>query len=196
MDDATLKLGSVTITESTVSVVFEKTAKVIEPRGYVAIDTNERGLDLATSKGELLKYDLSELPRLHHVYFEKRRAIQRKFWGNRRKSQMLQVRYRERERHRAEQLMHRVSKSVVEKAKESSFGIVLKDIKHIRSLVNRKVLAVNKFNGKIQWISVCSKRLKRRLNSWPFRELQSFIEYKARWEGISIIYVNPRGTSQ
>ncbi|MBS7617936.1 hypothetical protein KEJ25_04935 [Candidatus Bathyarchaeota archaeon] len=65
MDDATLKLGSVTITESTVSVVFEKTAKVIEPRGYVAIDTNERGLDLATSKGELLKYDLSELPRLH-----------------------------------------------------------------------------------------------------------------------------------
>jgi len=196
LSDATLKLGSVTVTASTVTVVFSKTAEAIEPKGYVGIDVNERSLDYATSEGELFNYDLSELPRIHHVYFKKRRDIQRRFCGDRRKSKKLQAKYRIREKHRTEQLMHRVSKIVVEKAKEKAFGIILENIKHIRKAVNRKVLGVNKFNGKVQHISKHSKKLKRRLNSWSFRKLQNFIEYKAKWEGVSVIYVNPGGTSQ
>ena len=35
-----------------------------------------------------------------------------------------------------------------------------------------------------------------RMNSWTFRELQRQIEYKASWEGIAVVYVNPRGTSR
>lgn len=196
LTDPTLKLGSVTMTASTVTVVFSKTAEVIEPRGYVAIDTNERSLDWATSRGELFKYDLSELPKIRHAYFEKRRTIQRRFCGDRRKSQKLQAKYREREKHRTEQLMHLVSKDVVKRAKENGLGIILEQIRHIRKSINRKVLGVNKFNGKVQRISKHSKRLKRRLNSWSFRKLQNFIEYKAKWEGIPIIYVSPRNTSQ
>ncbi|MGQ9469503.1 MAG: RNA-guided endonuclease TnpB family protein, partial [Nitrososphaerales archaeon] len=67
---------------------------------------------------------------------------------------------------------------------------------HIRTSVNRKVLGINKFNGKIQGISKYSKKLKRRLNSWSFRRLQNFIEYKAKWEGTPVIYVTPKNTSQ
>jgi len=196
LSNPTLKLGSVTVTASTIAVAFSKTAEAIEPKGYVGIDTNERTLDCAKSDGGLEKYDLGELPRIHHTYFEKRRAIQRRFWGDRRKSQMLQTKYREREKHRTEQLMHLVSKDIIKKAKERGFGIILEQIKHIRRSVNRKVIGVNKFNGKVQRISKHSKRLKRRLNSWSFRKLQSFIEYKARWERMPVIYVNPRGTSQ
>ncbi len=33
------------------------------------------------------------------------------------------------------------------------------------------------------------------MNSWSYCELQRQIEYKARWEGIPVIYVNPYGTS-
>jgi putative transposase len=33
------------------------------------------------------------------------------------------------------------------------------------------------------------------MNSWSYAELQRQIEYKARWEGIPVIYVNPYGTS-
>jgi transposase len=48
LSDSTLKLGSVTVTASIVVVVFSRTAEVIEPRGYVGIDTNERSLDWTT----------------------------------------------------------------------------------------------------------------------------------------------------
>lgn len=123
------------MTASTVTVAFSKTAEVTEPKGYVAMDINEKSLDCATSNGELFRYDLNELPRIHHVYFEKRRKIQRKFCGDRRKSQELQAKYHERERHRTEQLMHLVSKDVVEKAKREGYGIILEQLKHIRKVI-------------------------------------------------------------
>ncbi|MBS7633970.1 IS200/IS605 family accessory protein TnpB-related protein [Candidatus Bathyarchaeota archaeon] len=157
------------------------------------IDTNERSLDCATSKGELFRYDLSELSRLHHVYFEKRRAIQRMFWGDRRKFQRLQAKYCERERYRTEHLLHGISKDIIERAKENHFGILLEDLKYIR---RAKDLALNRFNGKVQPVSRHIKRLKRRLNTWNFRKLQSYIKYKAKWEGIPVSYVDPWGASQ
>ena len=33
------------------------------------------------------------------------------------------------------------------------------------------------------------------MNSWSYGELQRQIEYKARWEGVKVIYVVARGTS-
>jgi putative transposase len=33
------------------------------------------------------------------------------------------------------------------------------------------------------------------LHSWNFRKLQFHIEYKAKLEGLPVVYVNPRGTS-
>ena len=196
LSDSTLKLGSVTVTASTVGVVFSKTVEATEPKGYVGVDINEKSLDCATSSVKVFRYDLAELKRIHHVYFEKRRHIQRRFCGDRRKSKKLQAKYHGREKHRTEQLMHRVSKKLVNLAKREGLAIILEDLKYIRKAVNQKVLGVNKFNGKLQRISKHSKRLKRRLNSWSFRKLQNYIEYKAKWEGVSVIYVNPRGTSR
>ena len=40
------------------------------------------------------------------------------------------------------------------------------------------------------------KRLNRKLGSWSFRELQTFIEYKAMELGKTVVLVNPRHTSQ
>ena len=37
--------------------------------------------------------------------------------------------------------------------------------------------------------------LNRRLHTWNFRKLQSYIEYKAKLEGLPVEYVNPRRTS-
>ncbi len=43
-------------------------------------------------------------------------------------------------------------------------------------------------NGQRRWY-------RGRMNSWSYAELQRQIEYKARWEGLPVIYVHPRGTS-
>ena len=34
-----------------------------------------------------------------------------------------------------------------------------------------------------------------RLNSWNYAKLQKFVEYKAKWEGIPIVYIKAKGTS-
>ncbi|MEM2848817.1 MAG: zinc ribbon domain-containing protein [Candidatus Bathyarchaeia archaeon] len=37
--------------------------------------------------------------------------------------------------------------------------------------------------------------MNRRLYSWNFRKLQSYIDYKAKLKGLVVIYVNPKNTS-
>jgi len=40
-----------------------------------------------------------------------------------------------------------------------------------------------------------TKNLSRRLHSWNFRRLQFYIEYKAKLEGLPVVYLNPKDTS-
>ena len=37
---------------------------------------------------------------------------------------------------------------------------------------------------------------RRRIALWPFRQLQSYIDYKARWAGVPVEYVSPSYTSK
>lgn len=71
---------------------------------------------------------------------------------------------------------HNVSKQIV----NSADTIVLENLKGIRK-------SRNKFMG---------KRLNRWLNSWTFYQLQSFIKYKAEFQGKRVVFVNPYLTSQ
>ncbi|MGQ9468391.1 MAG: zinc ribbon domain-containing protein [Nitrososphaerales archaeon] len=97
---------------------------------------------------------------------------------------------------RVNSILHKVSKVIVAHAKRLNKGIILEDIKGVRNSINKKVFALNKHNGKFQFISKHSKKLKRRLNTCSFRKLQSMVEYKARWEGITVVHVNPMNTSK
>nr|MDO8133201.1 hypothetical protein [Candidatus Njordarchaeum guaymaensis] len=94
--DATLKLGSVTLTACTVSVAFSKTAEITEPKGYVAYDTNERSIDGASVKQnqELVSesYDLSRVSEAKHGYFERVRRVQANYSADRRVARKIQRR--------------------------------------------------------------------------------------------------------
>jgi IS605 OrfB family transposase len=72
---------------------------------------------------------------------------------------------------------HIISKRLVAKAKDTGRAIALEDLKGIRS--QRTV----------------RKAQRRRHNSWGFRQLKSFIEYKAALAGVPVVVVDPRGTS-
>ena len=87
-----------------------------------------------------------------------------------------------REKQRVSQALHRVSTLIVEKARANNEAIVLERLKGIR-------YAHQKGNGE-------RTATRRRIALWPFRQLQSYVEYKARWAGVPLEYVSPAYTSK
>jgi putative transposase len=84
-----------------------------------------------------------------------------------------------RERRRVAHINHETSKQIVAEAlRIGASKIVMEDLRHLRSRIQ------------------AGKRVKARLHRWAFRQLQTFIEYKARAAGIAVEYVNPAFTSQ
>jgi IS605 OrfB family transposase len=73
--------------------------------------------------------------------------------------------------------LHRNSKNLVVFAKEARYAIALED------------LTLGNPSGR-------SRRMNRRLSSWPRAEIHRQIEYKAALEGVPVIKVNPRYTSK
>jgi len=200
LSDTSLKLGSVTLTVRMVSVAFSKTAEITKPESYVAYDTNEHSIDGANINGDgeltVESYDLSGVSETRHGYFERVRRVQSKYAKDRRVAGKIQRNWFTNQNNKVNTVLHQTSSAIVRQAKNNKQGIILEDLKHIRNTVNRKILVANNVGGRIQGISKHSKRLKRRLNSWSFRKLQNFIEYKALWEGVKVVKVSPRNTSR
>ena len=174
--DKTLKRGSITMTESYVVIAFSKEKSEAMPLRRVGYDLNEKSI--VGSDGTT--YDLSEVARLHTLYGIRRsrfyeghphdRRLKKKFAGSRR------------EKERVRQALHKVSTLIVEKARANNEAIVLERLKGIR-------YAHQKGNGE-------RTATRRRIALWPFRQLQSYIDYKARWAGVPLEYVSPAWTSK
>ena len=73
---------------------------------------------------------------------------------------------------------HRISKSLVAKAKGTGRGIAPEELKGIRDRTRFR------------------KAQRARMGGWAFHQLRAFIEYKAQREGIVLAIVDPRNTSR
>ena len=83
------------------------------------------------------------------------------------------------EMRRVRHVNHETSKAIVRQAVEAGVSkIVMEDLRHIRSRIK------------------AGRRMRARLHRWAFRQLQQFVEYKARAVGIAVEYVDPAYTSQ
>ena len=193
--EAGCRLRSATLTPNALCLAFSKRVDKVEPRGWAAVDVNEDNVTLATSNGEVEVYDLSKLKEAGYGYFAKRRAIQRRYHADRRVLKKVLSKLSKNYRSLISSELHKVSAAIVKLCKERGHGLIVEDLKGLRSSVNVKVKRFNPYNGKIQPISTRSKELKRRLNNWWFRRLLNQLEYKARWEGIPIKAVSPKGSS-
>lgn len=74
---------------------------------------------------------------------------------------------------------HVISKTVVESAERTGRGIALEDLTHIRGRVTAR-----------------GGDARDRLGGWGFAQLRSFIAYKSRLAGVTVVTVNPRNTSR
>ncbi len=174
--DKTLKRGSVIMTESSIIIAFSKDAPVKEPSRKVGYDLNEKSIVGSDES----RHDLSETARLHTLYGIRRSRFYERHPYDRRLRKKFAASRREKER--VNQVLHRVSALIVERARANNEAIVLERLKGIR-------YAHKRGNGE-------GKGKRRRIALWPFRRLQAYIDYKARWAGVPIEYVSPSFTSK
>jgi len=181
LGDPSWSLGSLTVVPGKIIVVLRKEPpKPYEPRAVIALDTNEDSLDGVHESGDssrLLRAPFDGVRRVQEVHFRRRRRLARKKAFDRRVARRLLDREGRRERHRVRQRLHRVSKGLVRLATEARAVIVLED------------LTLHGAGGR-------SRRMNRRLASWPRGEIHRQIEYKAALAGVPIIKVNPAWTSK
>ena len=174
--DKSLKRGSVTMTGSSIVIAFSKEVLLAEPYRRVGYDLNEKSI--VGSDGT--RHDLSEVARLHTLYGIRRSGFYERHPRDRRLKKKFASSRREKER--VSQALHRVSTLIVEKARANNEAIVLERLKGIR-------YAHQRGNGE-------TAARRRKIALWPFRMLQSYIDYKARWAGVPIEYVSPSYTSK
>ncbi len=181
LSDPSWGLGSLTIVPRKIILVVRKeTPTPCEPRAALALDTNEDSLDGVVAAGDKARpvtVPLDGVRRIQTVHFRRRRRLARKKAHDRRVQRILLDREGRRERNRVRQRLHRVSKALVRFARMRGAAIVLED------------LTLHGAGGR-------SRRMNRRLSSWPRSEIHRQIEYKAALAGVPIIKVNPAWTSK
>jgi len=181
LSDNTLQMHSFTLTSNSLSICYSKEVQPIEVYSFSGVDRNLRNLTVGNLKN-VIQYDLSKAVDIA----ENTRSIAKSFKRNdHRLCKKMYSKYGKRRRDRITQLLHHVSKAVVQKAKQEKSVIVVEDIRRIRQLYQRGNYQGSFYRG--------------RMNSWSFAEIKRQIEYKAAWEGIPVIQLSvkdTRGTSQ
>src|SRR5256712_2075152 len=179
--DSTWGLGSLTVIPGKIVLVVRKDVqRTYEPEGAIALDTNEDSLDgVVVSRERVVPTVLPfhGVRRIRETHFRRRRRLATKKAGDRRVMRRLLNREGRRERNRVRQRLHLVSKRLVQFAKDRKAAIVLEG------------LTLHGAGGR-------SRRMNRRLSSWPRGEIHHQIEYKAALEGVPVIKVNPAWTSK
>ena len=174
-----LTVRSVCLTASTLRISYSKQIDAIEkPAGLLGIDRNLDNITVATSSGEDIRFDLSKATEIKAKYRDVKSHFTR---SDARIRHKIFGKYGEKQRNKVNQIIHNVTKQVMKKAKKEKLGIAMEKIKGIRKLYRKGNGQGNRYRG--------------RINGWSYCEIQRQVEYKARWEGIPVVYVDAWGTS-
>lgn len=117
----------------------------------------------------------SHVNALRHRHRRLRKKLSAKFTTSARR---LYNRRKRKEKRFAAHVNHAISKRLVAEAQRTKRAIALEDLSGIRDRVRAR------------------QPQRATLHSWSFYQLRSFVEYKARMAGVSVILVDPRNTSR
>ena len=143
-----------------------------DPNGYLGIDLGIVNI-AADSDGKT--YSGNQVNGLRKRQAKLRGKLQAK--GTKAAKRLLVKRSRK-ERRFATNINHTIAKSIVAKAKDTGRGIALEDLSGIRDRITVR------------------HSQRRQHSSWAFRQLRTFIEYKAKLAGVVVKLVDPRNTSR
>ena len=143
-----------------------------EPQGFLGVDLGLKNL-AADSDGGV--YTGAHLANLRNRHARLRAKLQSK--GTKSAKRLLRRRRRKEGRF-SRDLNHRISKAIVRKAHDTGRGVALEDLKGIRGRVTVR------------------RPQRRAHHSWPFFQLRAMIAYKARLQGVPVVFVDPQDTSR
>jgi len=141
---------------------------------YLGVDRNTTGhccVAAIAKTGKVFKLGKSS-QHIHTKFSRMRKKLQ----AQGRKQELKQI--KRRESNIVKDINHKISRKIVEIAKQNQVGIKLEDLKQIRETTKTK------------------SSFKYSLNSWGFYQLQTMIEYKSRLLGIPVVYVASPYTSK
>jgi putative transposase len=175
--DPTLKVESFSMSWNGLSFCISKQVHPIIPQSIIGIDRNLRNVTVGNND-KVLFFKTNKLLSIKENTIHARSGFKRNDYRVKRK---FFQKFNQRMQHRTKKLIHRISKQIVEKAKQSESAIVFENLKGIRKLYR-------KGNGQ-------GNKYRRMMNGWQTYELQRQIQYKAEWEGLHVLYVDPKRTS-
>lgn len=178
LSDKSVKVKSFVITPDSVSFCIQKQVDEIQCTNTVGIDRNLKNVTVGNHE-KVTIYNMSDVPK---ITYRTRKIISTFKRSDHRIMQKIYSKLNNRKARRVKQFLNRISKDIIQKAKETKSMIVLEDIKGIRKLYRKGNYQGKKYRGM--------------MNSWSFYELQRQIQYKAAWEGIPVRFVNPKCTSK
>lgn len=146
---------------------------LVKPDRYIGVDLNTTGHCAVVGNpmtGKIIKLGKSA-QYIHEKYKNIRGDLQRK--GKYKKVKKI----KQRESNIVKDLNHKISRKIVDVAKENKCGIKLEALDGIRKAKS-------------------SRSFRYSLNSWSFYQMKEMIGYKAKLLGISVEYVEPAYTSQ
>jgi IS605 OrfB family transposase len=154
-------------------VVESEEAKPVTSGSTMGVDVGENNL-AAISLGKVFGGGPLRDKRDRHL------ALRRRLQSNGSQSARQKLRQVSgKEARRVKQTNHEISKAIVSEAVKAGVAkVAMEDLTHIRSRIR------------------AGKRMRGRLHRWAFRQLQTFVEYKAKAVGIVVEYVDPAYTSQ
>lgn len=144
---------------------------------FIGVDVGMNHLAVATTtEKKNVFFRGGDIKNLRNTFSTQRKRLQKK--GTRSAKRMLKH-LRERETRLMKNVNHVVSKQIIETAMQYKVPLI----------------AMENLTG-IRERTTVKKKQRYGHSSWAFRELQSFVEYKAKEKGLQIIFVNPAYTSQ
>jgi putative transposase len=156
--------------------------KPINSDNVIGVDFGRR--DIAVTSTEK-SWSGEGIKKTRDKYSRVRASLQKKASqgtrSTRRRARNILKRLSGRERRYQTWLNHNISKAIVTEAKLTNSIVAIEDLTGIRERTNQQPR---------------NKTERRRSNSWAFYQLRNFLEYKGIKEGVEVIAVNPRYTSQ
>lgn len=172
------KLCSVNVTESQISLQFSKEIFTRNPVGFIGVDRNLRNITIASTNDDLKVFNTSKVIQKKLAYSEVKSHFRR---NDDRISKQISEKYGIKQSEFENQVLHKISKEIVNEAQSLNFGIVMENLKGMRNLYRAG-------NGQ-------GRGYRKLLNAWSFAKLQKMIEYKALWKDVRVKYVNKNKTS-